>query len=445
MSNVSLATMQSAPHAPSIGLSEPNEQAMNHALEPVATPSTHAAAAERANQRNALLAGFLGWTLDAFDFFILVMTLDAVAKDLGRTRPEIALTLTASLAMRPLGAVIFGLMADRYGRRLPLIVNIIFYSLIEVLSGLAPDYKSFLALRLLFGIGMGGEWGVGASLAMEAVPKRWRGLLSGVLQEGYALGYLLAALAYWTIFPAYGWRVMFFIGGLPALLSLFVRAKVKESEAWQEHKLSDWSSYRRTVGAHTRLFLYLVLLIAIMGLMSHGTQDMYPTFLQQQRHFTPREAAVITMVSMVGAIAGGLLFGFVSDRIGRRRAMAIAACGAVLIVPLWVFAPSTPLIVLGAFCMQFMVQGAWGVVPAHLNELTPGPLRGFFPGFAYQLGVLCSSSVTYIEALLGEHMTYAVAMGTLAAGVSLAAALAVSLGPEAKGVSFRKTANTDGP
>jgi SHS family lactate transporter-like MFS transporter len=407
--------------------------------------STHttpkAIQAERADQRNALLAGFIGWTLDAFDFFILVMTLDAVAKDLGCTRPEVALSLTASLAMRPLGAVIFGLMADRYGRRLPLMLNVVFFSIIEVLSGLAPNYRTFLALRLLFGVGMGGEWGVGASLAMEAVPQRWRGLLSGLLQEGYAFGYLLAALAYFTVFPAYGWRVMFFIGGLPALLSLFIRAKVKESAAWEAHKLVDWTSYGRAVASHFRLFLYLVLLIGVMGLMSHGTQDMYPTFLQQQRHFTARQAAVITMVSMVGAIAGGLVFGSVSDRLGRRRAMTLAAICAALIVPLWVFAPSTPLIVLGAFLMQFMVQGAWGVIPAHLSELSPPALRGFFPGFAYQLGVLCSSTITYIEALLGEHLSYATAMGVLAAFVSLAAAVIIWVGPEARGVLFR----TSGP
>jgi MFS transporter, SHS family, lactate transporter len=398
-------------------------------------------AAERSNQRNALLAGFLGWTLDAFDFFILVMVLDAVAKDFGRTRPEIALTLTASLAMRPIGALFFGMMADRYGRRLPLVLDLIFYSIIEVLSGLAPNYGTFLFLRLLFGIGMGGEWGVGASLAMESAPPRWRGLLSGLLQEGYALGYLLAAIAYFAVFPRYGWRVMFFIGGLPALLSLFVRARVKESEAWHEHKITDWASYRRTILRHWRLFLYLVLLMAMMNLISHGTQDMYPTFLQHQRHFSPQDTATITIISMVGAICGGLLFGLFSDRGGRRRAMVTAALCGVALVPLWVFAPNTPLIVVGAFLMQFMVQGAWGVIPAHINELSPGSLRGFFPGFAYQLGVLFASSITYIEAVLGEHFTYAQAMGMLAAMLLLLGALVIALGPEAKAVSFRKVAS----
>jgi SHS family lactate transporter-like MFS transporter len=396
-------------------------------------------AEERANQRNALLAGFLGWTLDAFDFFILVMVLDAVAQDFGRTRPEIALTLTASLAMRPLGALLFGIMADRYGRRLPLMLDLVFYSIVEVLSGLAPSYRTFLILRLLFGIGMGGEWGVGASLAMEAVPPKWRGVLSGLLQEGYALGYLLAAVAYFFVFPRFGWRAMFFIGGLPALLSLFVRARVKESDAWHEHRMADWSSYARAVGANWRRFVYLVALMAMMNMISHGTQDMYPTFLQHQRQFTPQDTALVTIVAMLGAIGGGVSFGLLSDRIGRRRAMVSATLAGVLLVPLWVFAPSTPLIVLGAFLMQFMVQGAWGVVPAHLNELSPGALRGFFPGFAYQLGVLAASSITYIEALLGEHFTYAQAMGLLATAVLLIDALVIALGPEAKGVSFRRS------
>ena len=397
-------------------------------------------AEERRNQRNALLAGFLGWTLDAFDFFILVMVLDAVATEFGRTRPDIALTLTASLAMRPLGALLFGIMADRYGRRLPLMLDLIFYSVIEVLSGLAPSYTTFLILRLLFGIGMGGEWGVGASLAMESVPAKWRGVLSGVLQEGYAFGYLLAALAYFVVFPRYGWRTMFFIGGLPALLSLFVRARVKESAAWHEQRMAEWRSYVRAIVMHWRRFAYLVVLMAMMNLMSHGTQDMYPTFLQHQRQLSPQQAALVTIVAMVGAVIGGVLFGLLSDRFGRRRAMVTAALGGVLVVPLWVFAPSTLLIVAGAFVMQFMVQGAWGVIPAHLNELSPGALRGFFPGFAYQLGVLAASSITYIEAVLGEHFTYAQSMGLLAAGVLAGGAAVIALGPEARGVSFRKSA-----
>src|SRR5947209_4442254 len=393
---------------------------------------------DRANQRNALLAGFLGWTLDAFDFFVLTYVLSDVARDFHRTRPEIALTLTASLAMRPVGAIIFGLLADRYGRRLPLMLDVIFYSLVEVLSGLAPTYKTFLLLRLLYGIGMGGEWGVGASLTLESVPARWRGLVSGILQEGYALGNILAAIAYFTIFPHFGWRVLFFVGGLPALLSLFIRAKVKESAAWHASR-TDWSTYWGIVRRNGRRFLYLVVLMMMMNFMSHGTQDLYPTFLSKTRGYGPHLTAIISIIAGIGAICGGITFGVYSDRKGRRRAMITAALLGVVTIPLWILSPSTVLLMIGGFAMQFMVQGAWGVIPAHINELSPGELRGFFPGFAYQLGVLCASSISYIEPLLGERFSYTQSMGILAAAALSVAALVVYLGPEAKGVHFGPT------
>ncbi|MGE5244099.1 MAG: MFS transporter [Betaproteobacteria bacterium] len=402
------------------------------------------ASAERANQRNAVLAGFLGWTLDAFDFFVLTFVINDIAKSFGKTRPDIALTITLALAMRPIGAVIFGIMADRWGRRLPLMLNVMFYAVISVLSGLAPTYTTFLILRMLFGIAMGGEWGVGASLALETVSSRWRGLFSGLLQEGYAMGNLVAALAFFLVYPwatrispTDGWRAMFFIGGLPALLSLFIRARVKEPEAWHEHR-TDWVTYRRSLFQNWRRFLYLVLLMAMMNFISHGTQDMYPTFLQRQRLFSPEQTATITMLSMFGAIVGGLAFGSYSDRAGRRKAMTIAVVCALAVVPLWIAAPNTALIVLGVFLMQFFVQGAWGVVPAHINELSPGNLRGFFPGFAYQLGVLFASSITYFEALLGEHFTYGQSMGALAAAVMIVGAIVIVAGPEAHGITFRK-------
>ncbi len=386
--------------------------------------------------RAALFAGFLGWTLDAFDFFLVVFSLTAIAEEFHRPDKDIALSIALTLGFRPVGAFIFGLLADRYGRRLPLIIDLIFFSVVEVLSGLAPNYATFLVLRALFGIGMGGEWGVGASLAMEKVPPRLRGVLSGLLQEGYAAGYLLAAGCYFFVFPHWGWRPMFFVGGLPALLAIYVRLQVKESEVWQKTRHESWGQLGRGIASHWKLFLYLVLLMMMMNFVSHGTQDMYPTLLKRQWGFSPQKVAAVTAFSMVGAIAGGVLFGLLSDRFGRRRSMITALACALAVIPLWAFSPSLGLLVAGGFLMQFMVQGAWGVIPAHLTELSPDAVRGFLPGFAYQCGVLLAGSVAYIEALFAQRMSYATAMALTAITVFVGAILITALGRERRGIHF---------
>jgi SHS family lactate transporter-like MFS transporter len=394
---------------------------------PPAAPDDH---------RAAVLAGFLGWTLDAFDFFLVVLTLTAIAKEFHRPDADIAFSIFLTLAFRPVGAFIFGLLADRYGRRLPLMIDLVFYSIVEVLSGLAPTYGSFLALRALFGVGMGGEWGVGASLVMEKVPPRLRGIFSGILQQGYAAGYLLAALCYSVVFPRWGWRPLFFIGGLPALLALFVRMRVKESEVWKRSRQESWSGLGRAIVKHWPLFLYLTLFMAMMNFASHGTQDLYPTFLQRDWGFTPGKRAALTAFSMVGALCGGTICGLLSDRIGRRRTIVIAFVLALAVIPLWAFAPSLPLLVAGAFVMQFMVQGAWGVIPAHITELSPDDVRGFLPGFAYQCGVLIAGSIAYVEALTAAHTTYAWAMAITAALVFTVAAVVAGVGPERRGIVY---------
>ncbi len=395
-------------------------------------PPTESASGHRAT----VFAGFLGWTLDAFDFFVVVMTLTAIGKEFGKTDAEIALSVTVTLAFRPVGALVFGLMADRYGRRIPLMVNLVFYALIEVLSGLAPTYASFMVLRALFGIGMGGEWGVGASLVMEKVPTRLRGLFSGLLQQGYAVGYLLAALCYLVVFPRWGWRPMFFIGGLPALLAVYVRFKVPESEVWQRTRHESWSQLGRGILSHWKIFLYIWALMTMMNFVSHGTQDLYPTYLQRDWGFTPQRRAVLTAISMVGALLGGVLFGMFSDRIGRRRAIVLALLGAFIMIPAWAFAPSLPVLFAGAFLMQFMVQGAWGVIPAHITELAPDSVRGFLPGFAYQCGVLVAGSVVYLEAVYAARFSYTWAMAATAATVFLGCAVIATLGPERRGVVY---------
>ncbi len=384
----------------------------------------------------AVLAGFLGWTLDAFDFFLVVFALTAIAQEFHRSDAEVALSLTLTLAFRPVGAFIFGLMADRYGRRLPLMIDIVFYSVVEVATGFAHSFTVFLVLRALFGIGMGGEWGVGASLAMEKVPPRLRGFLSGMLQQGYALGYLLSAVCFFFVFPRWGWRPMFFIGGLPALLGVFVRFRVKESEVWEKTRQSSWRNLGREICSHWKLFLYLTVLMMMMNFASHGTQDMFPTFLQRQWGMRPTQRAAITAISMVGAILGGLLIGWLSDRFGRRRAMIAAFVCAVALVPLWAYAPSLALLVAGAFFIQFMVQGAWGIIPAHLSELSPDSVRGFLPGFAYQCGAVVAGTVATVQAILAKYTSFSNAMALPAFVVFTLAAVVVSLGRERKGIQF---------
>ena len=388
------------------------------------------------DQTATVAAGFLGWTLDAFDFFLVVMTLTAIERDLGKSDAAVALSITITLAFRPVGALIFGLLADRYGRKIPLMVDLVFYSVIEVLSGLAPNYTTFLVLRALFGIGMGAEWGVGASLVMEKVPARLRGVMSGLLQQGYAAGYLLAALCYLLVFPHWGWRPLFFIGGLPALLALFVRARVQESAVWRETHHENWSGLGRAIASNWKLFLYLTGLMAMMNMVSHGTQDMYPTFLERDWGFGPTTRAALTAFSQVGALTGGVLCGLYSDRLGRRRTIGLALAGAVLAIPIWAFAPATPLLVVGAFVMQFFVQGAWGVIPAHINELSPDAVRGFLPGFAYQCGVAIASQIPHVQALFATRTSYAQAMALSAVIVFIVGAVVAGLGPERRGVAF---------
>ncbi len=392
--------------------------------------------AASSDHRAALLASYLGWTLDAFDYFLVVMCLTAIGREFHKSDEQVAIATWVTLAFRPIGAFFFGLIADRYGRRLPLMIDLVFYSIIEVLSGLAPSFTAFLVLRALFGIGMGGEWGVGASLALEKASPKWRGLLSGFLQQGYAMGFLLASVAFNFIFPKYGWRPLFFIGGLPALLALFVRARVKESEVWERKRHASWRDLRAAILSQWKLLLYLIVFMAAMNLAAHGTQDMYPTFLLRQRGFSVSQRSFATAISMVGAIIGGTLFGLISDRFGRRRSMITAFTGAILAIPLWAYTGSFGWIVFGAFVMQFMVQGAWGVAPAHLTELSPDSVRGFLPGFGYQMGVLLASPVNYVEAAVARHTSYASAMSVMAAIFFVMAIIAAALGKERRGVRF---------
>jgi MFS transporter, SHS family, lactate transporter len=385
---------------------------------------------------HAVLAGFLGWTLDAFDFFVVVFLIDTLSHQFGVTKKEIVLTTTATLAMRPVGALLFGLLADRYGRRIPLMANVIYFSVIELLCGFAPNYTMFLVLRALFGIGMGGEWGVGASLAMEAAPPRWRGILSGILQSGYSTGYLLAAMAARFVLPALGWRWMFWLGALPALLALYIRTKVPESEAWAQHRAPSTGAVLRVVATHWKIFLYLVVLMTFMMFLSHGTQDLFPDFLQEIHHALPSRRANIAILYNIGAVIGAVIFGHFSQIAGRRRAMMCALGLCLIVIPFWAFGHSLLAITIAAIFMQMGVQGAWGVIPVHLNELAADAARGLMPGLAYQLGILLASPTNSIQYALRDHFGYQWALAGFEVVTILSLALLLVRGAEHHGKSF---------
>jgi SHS family lactate transporter-like MFS transporter len=356
-------------------------------------------------QRNTFIACFLGWTLDAFDFFVLTFCISAIATQFQAKVSAVTEAIFLTLAMRPIGAFVFGMMADKFGRRVTLMVDIIAYSVFELASAFAPSLKVLLIMRALFGIAMGGEWGVGAALAFETLPAEGRGFFSGLLQEGYAVGYLVAALVYGSLFRFVGWRGMFVIGALPAFLVIYIRTKVDESPAWLQGQVSRKSETHtgKDILTHAGTFIFLVVLMFAFNSFSHGSQDLYPTFLQKDHHFAPHTVGLIAIVANIGALLGGVVFGTWSERIGRRRAIVIAALLTIPLIPLWAYSHRVLLLALGGFLMQFMVQGAWGVVPAHLNELSPPAVRGTFPGFAYQLGNFLASWNGVKQARLAEE------------------------------------------
>jgi SHS family lactate transporter-like MFS transporter len=394
-------------------------------------------------QRSTVIACFLGWTLDAFDFFILVFVIKDIAKEFGTNVTAVTFTLFLTLTMRPLGAFLFGVIADRSGRRPTLMANILFYSVVEFACGFAPSLTVMIVLRALFGIAMGGEWGVGAALTMETIAPQTRGFVSGLLQAGYPTGYLLVTVVYWVLYPFIGWRGMFMVGVLPALLVLYVRTKVDESPAWLEREHKGQQIFE-TIGQRWPLFVYMIVLMTVFNFFSHGTEDLYPTFLQVQRKFPQPTVAAIAIIYTIGGILGALCFGTFSERIGRRRTICVAALLALPIIPLWAFAPSPFWLAVGAFVMQFLVQGAWGVIPVHLNELSPSDVRATFPGFTYQLGNLFAAANATIQAGLAERWgnNYAQAMAIGVVAVAIAVVSVTVFGPEAKGVAFAKRAVT---
>jgi MFS transporter, SHS family, lactate transporter len=399
------------------------------------------------DQRSSFLAALLGWTMDAFDYFIVVLVYAEIAKDFGVSLEKMAVVTTVTLMMRPVGAALFGLWADRVGRRVPLITCVCFYAVVGFICTFAPNFSVLLVLRLLYGIGMGGEWGLGAALAMEKMPNTRRGFFSGLLQVGYSLGYLLASLAFLLLHSTLGlsWRWMFALSIIPALISLLIRLGVRESEVWESARerqrmtrtslaqvLFNWATLRR--------FIYLVLLMTAFNWASHGTQDVYPTFLkaadQGGAGLSPTTATWIAVIYNVGAIIGGILVGTLSQRFGRRISIIVCAALAVPLVPLFAYSSSAGMLCLGAFLMQIMVQGAWGVIPAHLTELSPDEIRGFYPGVTYQLGNLLAALNLPIQQYLAARHGYPFALAVTVIPVFCVIIVLTAIGKEARGIKF---------
>jgi MFS transporter, SHS family, lactate transporter len=388
-------------------------------------------------QRNAFAASVAGWALDAFDFFLFVFAVHAIAGEFHTTVHAVAQGIFWTLAMRPVGALVFGSLAEKYGRRPILMLNVVSYSVFELASAFAPNLTTLLVLRALFGVAMGGEWGVGAALALETLPAKNRGFFSGLLQEGYVLGYLLASVVFKFLFERIGWRGMLVVGAAPALVVFFIRQAVEESPKWlagAHQRRAEGGQIVAALVGHWPTLLFLVILMACFNAFSHGSQDLYPTFLQVQRKFDPSTVGTIAIVYNVGALCGGVFFGTISERIGRRRAIVLAASLALPAIPLWAYSSSAPMFAVGGFVMQFMIQGAWGIVPAHLNELSPPSVRAILPGFAYQLGNLAMSRLAPFQAKYAEERgnDYAFVLSFTIAVVAVVLAIVTLLGREAK-------------
>jgi MFS transporter, SHS family, lactate transporter len=390
------------------------------------------------SQRSAIWASYLGWTLDAFDFFLMVFMLSAIAKEFGTDVKAVSYGIFLTLAARPIGAFCFGWLAEHFGRRPVLMADIVLFSIFELASGFAPSLTSLLVLRFLFGIGMGGEWGLGASLVMESIPAKLRGPVSGLLQSGYPSGYFVASLVFYLLFDKIGWRGMFMVGVAPALLVLLIRMHVKESPVFEARRGKAAPNPIMELVRHWKIALYLVVLMTAFNFFSHGTQDLYPTFLQKQHHFDTHTTGILAAVMNLGAIVGGITFGIWSEKIGRKRAIIIASLLALPVIPLWAFSATPLLLGAGAFLVQVAVQGAWGIVPVHLNELSPPLARSLFPGFAYQLGNLIASKNAPIQAGIAESHgnNYALALALVCGIMAVIIAVWTALGPERRNADF---------
>ncbi len=390
--------------------------------------------------KHTVAASYLAWTFDAYDFFLLTFVFPDIAKQFGVSITVVTVAVTLTLACRPIGAFIFGRLADHYGRRPILMLDIACYSVLNFLIAFTPNIWAFYIACAAFGVAMGGIWGICASLSMETIKPSARGVVSGLLQSGYPSGFLISSLAFGFLYPSIGWRGMFMVGVIPAaLIILYIYLRVPESQHFSRDAAKrGQASTISILRNHGKLALFAIFLMTGFNFFSHGTQDIYATFLRLEHHFTPAMVKNVAVIGNIGAIVGGLFFGSFSQVFGRRRTIIMMTLLALPVSYLWAYSATAVTLARGAFLMQVCVQGAWGVIPVHLNELSPASARGTFAGTVYQLGNLIAAVNLPLQSHIADTAggDYRIAMITVACCAALLIATLTFFGPEAHNVEM---------
>lgn len=400
-----------------------------------------------ADQWKTLGGAWAGWVLDAFDFTILLLVLADIGKSFGVSLVAMGTVVTGTLFCRLFGGLLFGTWADRAGRLLPLMVSVASFSFFSLLTALSPNFAVFFAIRLLFGIGMGGEWASGTPLAMENWPREHRGMASGILQGGWPVGYLLATLVYFVVFPIWGWRALFVVGAFPALLVLFIRRKMPESPVYlqRQERLRQRTEGIGDRFSLVRLFqpdllrttLHAFIVMGAMMFAYYSLTTFWPTFLTSALHLGVAGKTLFLVCLNASSLIGYWGAGWLSERFGRRPTLVGYAMLAVVSLPLYSLVPGAWAVFVGGLLIGALGVGLWGVIPAYLSERFPTSARAAGSGTAYHVGAAIGSFAATAVALIdaaGASLGQAIALG---GAIALAAvAISVALGPEPKGREF---------
>ncbi|KAH0497815.1 hypothetical protein TgHK011_005099 [Trichoderma gracile] len=403
------------------------------------------------------IVGWLAWTADAFDFHALSIQTVKLSKYYGRSKTDITTAITLTLLLRSVGAAVFGLAGDKWGRKWPMVFNMLVLGALQIATIYSTKFTTFLAVRSMFGLFMGGVYGNAIAMALEQCPSNARGLMSGILQQGYSMGYVLAACANLGVGGATdSWKTVFWIGAGLSIGVGLLRILFPESQQFLEAKKagkkasspgSFWRETRTMLAKEWKMCVYCVILMTWFNYYSHTSQDSYTTFMLEQKMLDNAGASRASILMKAGAVVGGTIIGYISQFVGRRRTMMVAALMSALLIPAWILPEGERALSATGFFMQFFVQGAWGVIPIHLNELSPPAFRSSFPGVTYQVGNMISSPSAQIVNAISEKMfvtvkggkkaeAYGPTMGIATAIIATGIFVTVMFGPERRGRNF---------